>query len=96
MSALTLCDMNGMSSEPGSLPDQRSWLRQKAWNFTTHQLIASWLLAKGMKLVHVAHVPCTDSGAVIVCYGIPSSSQLRSFGVEGISVFVVWATNRFV
>lgn len=96
MTALTFCDMNGMYSEPRSLPNQGSWFWQQAWNFTTHEFVASWLLAKGMKLVHVAHIPCTNSSTIIVRCRFPSSRQLRSFSIERVTVFVARAANWLI
>lgn len=54
---LTFSDMNRMSGEARSLPNQRAFLREKFRNFSAHELVADWLVTVWVKLVGVAHIP---------------------------------------
>jgi hypothetical protein len=49
--------MNGMTSEAGSLPYQRTFFGKKFGDFSAYELVAYRLVAVRVELVGIAHIP---------------------------------------
>ena len=93
MCGLTFCDVDGVTSETRSLPHQGAFLRKEFGNFSAHELVADRLVAVGVELVGIAHIPCPRGNTIVVADCLLDSGILGSLGIEGISVEVLLATH---
>ena len=90
MRVLTLCNMHSVSGETGTLPHQRPFLRQQSWNLSAYKLVADWLLAVGVELVLIAHLPCPRCVSIIVRHCLDWIRELLPLGIERIAVVVLF------
>jgi hypothetical protein len=82
-----------VTSEASPLPDQRARLRQETGHFPAYQLVSSRFLAVRVDFASVGNVPSAHSGAVVVSLGLARRSKLGLFGVKGVAILVLCATN---
>jgi hypothetical protein len=61
--------MNGMTSEACSLPYQRTFFGEKLGDFSAHELVADRLVAVGVELVGIAHIPCPRGNTIVITNG---------------------------
>lgn len=90
---LTFGNVDSMSSEASTLPDQRTLLRQQSRNFSAHQLVRDGLVTVRVQLVLVCQVPSSRSRSVVVGNRFFDSRVLRLLGKEGIPVWVLFAAD---
>lgn len=63
---LTFCDMDSVTGETCTLPNQRTFLGKKFGDFSTHELVADRLVAVWIQFVGVAHIPSSRSNSIII------------------------------
>ena len=65
---LTLRNVNGMSGESGSLPDQTAFFGEERRDFAADEFVGDGFVGVGVEFVGVGHFPRAAEGAVVVAH----------------------------
>ena len=93
---LTLGYVDGVAGKASSLPDEGARLGEEPGNLSAHELVAGRLLAVGVNLACVAHIPRPHGGAVVVGLGLARGGELGALAVKGVAVLVLGAADGLV
>ena len=83
--------MNGVSSEPGPVPDQTVLFGEERGDFATHELVADGFVAVRVEFVRVGHFPGSAGATVVIGHGFRRGGVFLLVGVECVAVFVLGA-----
>lgn len=90
---LTFRDVDGVTSETSPFPDQTALFRKEGGYLPANELVANRLLAVGVELVRVGHIPRPTAATVVVGHCFFRRGVFLLLGVECIAVLVLGAAN---
>ena len=90
---LTFSNMDRMSREPGSFPNQAAFLWQEGGDFPAHQFVADGLVAVRVDLVRVGDFPRPTRTPVVIGHGFRRGGELGLVRIERVAVFVLRAAH---
>jgi len=82
---LTLRNMDSMSSEPSSFPNQTAFLGKKRRDFAADEFVGDGLVGVGVQFVGVGHFPGAAEGSVVIAHACKKNSLARMSENRGIT-----------